>query len=72
MFFIIWNSYKFTTAFYGHELDEWTNFQERIKDYKLGDPDKEEMDLTRHWVSYRGQTLSRTGLIMMSFVVCPY
>jgi hypothetical protein len=33
--------------------------------------EKEKMEFIRHWVSYRGQTLARTGLIMMSFVVCP-
>ena len=42
-------------------LDEWTNFLERIRDPKLGYTEKERMESIRHWVSYRGQTLSRTG-----------
>lgn len=42
--------------------DQWRNFEERI-----GDIDgKEKMELTRQWVSYRGQTLSRTGLDIVS------
>lgn len=42
-------------------LDEWTNFLERIGEPKLGYNDKDKMELIRQWVSYRGQTLSRTG-----------
>lgn len=42
-------------------LDEWTNFYERVLDPKLGHSDKDKMEAIRHWVSYRGQTLSRTG-----------
>ncbi|XP_057956025.1 callose synthase 7 isoform X2 [Malania oleifera] len=47
--------------------DEWTNFQERIKDPKLGFSGKDEMELTRQWVSNRGQTLSRTVRGMMYY-----
>uniref|UniRef100_A0A0A0KN58 Glycosyl transferase 48 domain-containing protein n=1 Tax=Cucumis sativus TaxID=3659 RepID=A0A0A0KN58_CUCSA len=41
-------------------LYEWNNFYERVLDQKLGYSDKDKMELIRHWVSYRGQTLSRT------------
>ena len=69
MLFIVWNGNELTTAYCGHDLDEWTNFLERIEVH----PKDEKMDLTRHWVSYRGQTLSRTGLSDNDgFVVCPY
>lgn len=44
--------------------DEWKNYEERIKDTKLGYADKDRSDLDRHWVSYRGQTLARTGQIL--------
>ena len=43
------------------KLDEWKNFEDRIKDPKLGYSPKDMAELTRQWVSYRGQTLSRTG-----------
>lgn len=46
-------------------LDEWNNFLERIGVEKSDDSlisIKEHMDAVREWVSYRGQTLSRTGL----------
>ncbi|XP_011044775.1 PREDICTED: putative callose synthase 6 isoform X3 [Populus euphratica] len=42
--------------------DEWKNFEERINDQKLMLSPKEKMEFTRQWVSYRGQTLARTGL----------
>lgn len=42
------------------KTDEWANFEERIKD----SPNKTEE--LRKWVSYRGQTLSRTGSVTMS------
>lgn len=41
--------------------DEWKNYLERIQDPKLGDVNKDRSELDRHWVSYRGQTLARTG-----------
>lgn len=47
---------------YDCQIDEWTNFQDRIKDPKNEFSDKDKSELIRQWVSYRGQTLSRTGL----------
>ncbi|GAB4850789.1 Callose synthase 7 [Ancistrocladus abbreviatus] len=47
--------------------DEWTNFLERINDPILGYARKDRMELIRHWVSYRGQTLSRTVRGMMYY-----
>ncbi|XP_043699238.1 callose synthase 7-like isoform X3 [Telopea speciosissima] len=53
--------------------DEWSNFQERVKFPKTVDAAKDEtelirqMELTRHWASYRGQTLSRTVRGMMYY-----
>ncbi|GMH10939.1 hypothetical protein Nepgr_012780 [Nepenthes gracilis] len=47
--------------------DEWTNFVERINDPKLGYASKDRMELICHWVSYRGQTLSRTVRGMMYY-----
>jgi hypothetical protein len=44
------------------KTDEWKNFEERINDQKLMWSPKEKMEFTRQWVSYRGQTLARTGL----------
>ena len=46
----------------GITLDEYSNFWERIKDPKLGYASNDTKELIRHWVSYRGQTLSRTGV----------
>ncbi|XP_023736557.1 callose synthase 7 isoform X2 [Lactuca sativa] len=43
--------------------DEWKNFEERIKGIYGGD----KTDATRQWVSYRGQTLSRTVRGMMYY-----
>ncbi|KAG5250650.1 GLUCAN SYNTHASE family protein [Salix suchowensis] len=43
--------------------DEWKNFEERTST-KVG---KEKMELTRQWVSYRGQTLARTVRGMMYY-----
>lgn len=42
-----------------HEIDEWTNFLDRLNDPKL--PEKDKSEFLREWVSYRGQTLARTG-----------
>ncbi|KAB8424723.1 hypothetical protein FH972_024983 [Carpinus fangiana] len=54
-----------STVFYLQKIypDEWTNFLERIQVH----PEDERKDLTRHWVSYRGQTLSRTVRGMMYY-----
>jgi len=55
-FFII--TFKFTEWIL-RELDEWTNYLDRLKDPKL--PEKDKSEFLREWVSYRGQTLARTG-----------
>ncbi|KAL9244287.1 hypothetical protein vseg_018081 [Gypsophila vaccaria] len=47
--------------------DEWSNFSERVNDPKLGYASKDRMELIRHWVSYRAQTLSRTVRGMMYY-----
>ncbi|GAB4842952.1 Callose synthase 7 [Ancistrocladus abbreviatus] len=47
--------------------DEWTNFLERIDDPKHLYTISDRMELTCHWVSYRGQTLSRTVRGMMYY-----
>ncbi|KAF9590661.1 hypothetical protein IFM89_036153 [Coptis chinensis] len=55
-----------STLFYLQKIypDEWSNFIERTKDDN--DP-KEQVDLVRQWVSYRGQTLFRTVRRMMYY-----
>jgi len=56
-----------------HSLDEWKNFLERIG----VEPDNEvsikgRMDDIRLWASYRGQTLARTGnMVILSFIDLP-
>ncbi|KAJ6306723.1 hypothetical protein OIU76_001674 [Salix suchowensis] len=47
--------------------DEWKNFEERLNDLSLKQFSKERMELTRQWVSYRGQTLARTVRGMMYY-----
>uniref|UniRef100_A0A6N2NKJ4 1,3-beta-glucan synthase n=1 Tax=Salix viminalis TaxID=40686 RepID=A0A6N2NKJ4_SALVM len=47
--------------------DEWKNFEERVNDLKFKQFSKERMELTRQWVSYRGQTLARTVRGMMYY-----
>ncbi|KAJ4980938.1 hypothetical protein NE237_031775 [Protea cynaroides] len=47
--------------------DEWSNFLERLNDQKNDYYSKDIMDLQRQWVSYRGQTLSRTVRGMMYY-----
>ncbi|KVH97549.1 1,3-beta-glucan synthase subunit FKS1-like, domain-1 [Cynara cardunculus var. scolymus] len=47
--------------------DEWRNFEERIRDPKLKANEKDRTEATRQWVSYRGQTLSRTVRGMMYY-----
>ncbi|XP_048434361.1 callose synthase 7 isoform X2 [Pyrus x bretschneideri] len=42
--------------------DEWTNFKERLKEIP-----EDRSELTRQWVSYRAQTLSRTVRGMMYY-----
>lgn len=58
-----------STLFYLQKIypDEWHNFLERINDPKLGYASKDIKELIRHWVSYRGQTLSRTVRGMMYY-----
>jgi hypothetical protein len=53
--------------------DEWANFLERIgrgesseDDFKDSPSDTLEL---RFWVSYRGQTLARTGQFVFSFLL---
>ncbi|KAL5582519.1 hypothetical protein UlMin_014961, partial [Ulmus minor] len=46
--------------------DEWTNFNERMNDPKLG-YEKERSESIRQWVSSRGQTLYRTVRGMMYY-----
>lgn len=41
--------------------DEWTNFTQRLNDPKVDFAGKDKNELIRLWVSYRGQTLARTG-----------
>lgn len=50
-------------------LDEWNNFLERVKCYSEEEI-KESVDLEeelRLWASYRGQTLTRTGILFWQF-----
>ncbi|KAK3446261.1 hypothetical protein EUGRSUZ_A01994 [Eucalyptus grandis] len=59
-----------TTLFYLQKIypDEWTNFNERIKDPKSGKVEKDSIEQeTRFWVSYRGHTLARTVRGMMYY-----
>ncbi|XP_056693644.1 callose synthase 7 isoform X4 [Spinacia oleracea] len=58
-----------STLFYLQKIypDEWNNFKERVNDPKLGYASKDIKELVRHWVSYRGQTLSRTVRGMMYY-----
>ncbi|XP_024041521.1 callose synthase 7 isoform X1 [Citrus clementina] len=58
-----------STLFYLQKIypDEWMNFQKRINDPKLNYSDDDKKEATRHWVSYRGQTLSRTVRGMMYY-----
>ncbi|KAK4438966.1 Callose synthase 7 [Sesamum alatum] len=58
-----------TTLFYLQKIypDEWKNYEERIRDPKLGYANKDRSELDRQWVSYRGQTLARTVRGMMYY-----
>ncbi|XP_050383737.1 callose synthase 7 [Argentina anserina] len=47
--------------------DEWTNFLDRINEHKNEYSEKDKSELIRQWVSYRGQTLSRTVRGMMYY-----
>nr|GEV22691.1 callose synthase 7-like [Tanacetum cinerariifolium] len=48
-------------------IDEWSNFEERMRNPKLNATEKDRTEATRQWVSYRGQTLSRTVRGMMYY-----
>lgn len=48
--------------FFQCKLEEWENFEKRIGDPKSGYSTTDRVELIREWVSYRGQTLSRTGM----------
>lgn len=58
-----------STLFYLQKIypDEWTNFIDRIHDPKNKLAEKDKSDFLRQWVSYRGQTLSRTVRGMMYY-----
>ncbi|ONK69903.1 uncharacterized protein A4U43_C05F28050 [Asparagus officinalis] len=58
-----------TILFYLQKIypDEWRNFMERVSRPKDETSEKEMMDSVRQWVSYRGQTLSRTVRGMMYY-----
>ncbi|KFK42965.1 hypothetical protein AALP_AA1G062200 [Arabis alpina] len=47
--------------------EEWLNYFERISKAKPNLSDKDRAEQLRHWVSYRGQTLSRTVRGMMYY-----
>ncbi|KAL0884530.1 hypothetical protein Bca101_008511 [Brassica carinata] len=47
--------------------EDWANFFERVTDPKRNFSDKEKTDQLREWVSFRGQTLSRTVRGMMYY-----
>ncbi|KAH7833941.1 hypothetical protein Vadar_011284 [Vaccinium darrowii] len=47
--------------------EEWENFEKRIGDPKSGYSTTDRVELIREWVSYRGQTLSRTVRGMMYY-----
>ncbi|CAN7096971.1 unnamed protein product [Brassica rapa subsp. narinosa] len=47
--------------------EEWSNYVERVTDVKRNFSDKEKTDQLREWVSFRGQTLSRTVRGMMYY-----
>lgn len=52
--------------------DEWTNFLERVKcnnEEELKGSDELEEEL-RLWASYRGQTLTRTGILFVCLFLC--
>lgn len=54
---------------FDHEIDQWKNFEDRINDPKLKDISKDKNELIRYWVSYRGQTLARTGQIAITSLI---
>ncbi|KAI3711097.1 hypothetical protein L2E82_40935 [Cichorium intybus] len=58
-----------TILFYLQKIypDEWKNFEERIRNPKLNATETDRTEATRLWVSYRGQTLSRTVRGMMYY-----
>lgn len=49
--------------------DEWNNFLQK-HNIKNENELKENMDFVRQWVSYRGQTLTRTGIqVSLVFII---
>lgn len=69
---------KFSSLRNGNVLcytEEWSNFSERVNDPKRTFSEKDKADQLREWVSYRGQTLSRTGILSECcriFFTCMY
>ncbi|KAI8008495.1 Callose synthase 7 [Camellia lanceoleosa] len=57
-----------TTLFHLQKIypEEWENFERRLKAAKHENSEKDKTEL-RQWVSYRGQTLSRTVRGMMYY-----
>ncbi|XP_010462583.1 PREDICTED: callose synthase 7-like [Camelina sativa] len=60
-----------TILFYLQRIypEEWSNYCERINDVKRNLSEKDKAEQLRQWVSYRGQTLSRTVRGMMYYRV---
>ncbi|XP_042060126.1 callose synthase 7-like [Salvia splendens] len=58
-----------STLFYLQQIypDEWNNYMERITDPKLSYFKRDNNEMDRYWVSYRGQTLARTVRGMMYY-----
>ncbi|KAF8043493.1 hypothetical protein BT93_A1723 [Corymbia citriodora subsp. variegata] len=58
-----------STKFYLQKIypDEWTNFEDRMKDPKSVYTEQDKPEQERFWVSYRGQTLARTVRGMMYY-----
>lgn len=57
-------------------IDEWENFLERIgrgdsADNDISEGSSDALEL-RFWASYRGQTLARTGLIVLMVIIYLY
>ncbi|KAG7653299.1 1-3-beta-glucan synthase subunit FKS1-like domain-1 [Arabidopsis suecica] len=60
-----------TILFYLQRIypEEWSNYCERVNDLKRNLSEKDKAEQLRQWVSYRGQTLSRTVRGMMYYRV---
>lgn len=52
--------------------EEWSNYCERVTDSKRNLSEKDKAEQLRQWVSYRGQTLSRTGILSERFRIYLY